>query len=276
MNETLSSKAFLSSTARWTASVRALESKRPDALFHDPWAAALAGQEGAEWLAQRTEDKVIPILLRTRYFDDFLQRVTQEHAVRQVVLLAAGLDTRAFRLPWPEGTEIFELDQADVLQHKEQVLAVQGAKPTCMRKVIEQDLVGPWPPALVNSGFEPQQPSLWLLEGFLFYLKNDQVQRILQQVSEITAPGSWLAFDIINRAILTHPLTRAWVEMQAASGAPWIGTLDDPEGFLAGLGWRANLTQAGQPDAHHGRWILPVIPTKMPNIPHNWFVTAQK
>ena len=255
MNETLSSKTFLSSTARWTASVRALESQRPDALFHDPWAAALAGQEGAEWLAQRTEDKVIPILLRTRYFDDFLQRVTQEHATRQVVLLAAGLDTRAFRLPWPEGTEIYELDQADVLQDKEQVLAAQGAKPNCMRKVIKQDLIGPWSTALVNAGFDPQQPSLWLLEGFLFYLENDQVQRILQQVSEIAAPESWLAFDIINRAILTHPLTRAWVEMQAASGAPWIGTLDDPEEFLAGLGWRANLTQAGQPDAHHGRWI---------------------
>jgi hypothetical protein len=64
--------------------------------------------------------------------------------------------------------------------------------------------------------------------------------------------------------------------MQAHSGAPWIGTLDDPESVLASRGWAATLTQAGQPDANYGRWVLPVIPTKMPNIPHNWYITARK
>ena len=92
----------------------------------------------------------------------------------------------------------------------------------------------------------------------------------------MVAPGSWLGFDIINGAVLTSPWTKPWVDMQAREGAPWIGTLDDPESTLASLGWTATLTQAGQPDANHGRWTLPVIPVKIPDMPHNWFVTAHK
>jgi methyltransferase (TIGR00027 family) len=276
MDEKVDTNLLLGSTARWTAAVRALESMRPDCLFKDPWAAALAGQEGADWIAQRTPDKVLPIVLRTRYFDDFLQQTIREYPVRQIVLLAAGLDTRAFRLPWPEGTTLFELDQPAVLQYKEQVLTSANARPACVRRAIGQDLAGPWQEALIEAGFDSQRPSLWLLEGFLFYLPNAQVVRILEELSPLAAPGSRLGFDAINNAMLTHPLTRAWVEMQAASGAPWIGTLDEPVEFLAGLGWKAALTQAGQPDANHGRWTLPVIPTTMPGIPHNWFVTARK
>ena len=70
--------------------------------------------------------------------------------------------------------------------------------------------------------------------------------------------------------------TKAWVEMQTASGAPWIGTLDDPAAFLAARGWEAALTQAGAPDANHGRWTLPVVPPTLPNFPHNWYVTARR
>ena len=76
--------------------------------------------------------------------------------------------------------------------------------------------------------------------------------------------------------MLASPLTRVWVQMQATMGALWIGTMDDPETFLAARGWSAALTQAGEPDAHHGRWTLPVIPVRLPNMPHNWFVTARK
>jgi methyltransferase (TIGR00027 family) len=100
----------LGSTARWTAGVRAKESLREDRLFHDRWAAALAGKEGEEWVEHRSGDNGISITVRTRFLDDFLQRVTGQQAIRQVVLLAAGLDTRAFRLTWPEQTQLFELD----------------------------------------------------------------------------------------------------------------------------------------------------------------------
>jgi methyltransferase (TIGR00027 family) len=265
----------LASTAHWTAAVRGREHTRPDRLIDDPWAAALAGQEGAEWIAQRSEGSTVPIVLRTRYFDDFLARITQQDGIRQVVLLAAGLDTRAFRLTWPAGTRLFELDQPAVLEHKEQVMRNAGAEPACERKVIEMDLTSSWEAALLDADFDPLQPSGWLLEGFLFYLPSESVTRILDQVTSLAAPGSWLGFDIVNAITLTFPLTRPWVEMQAQAGAPWLGTMEDPVGFLAERGWQASLCQAGQPDANHGRWTLPVIPVTLPNMPHNWFVTAR-
>ena len=267
---------LLGSTACWTAAVRAEENKREDALFRDPWAAALAGETGAAWLAQRAEGSTLPILLRTKYFDDFLQKIVQEYPVRQVVLMAAGMDTRAFRLNWPAETQIYEIDQPGVLQEKEAVLTSMGAQPTCDRRVVAQDLTGAWSEKLLQAGFQAQQASLWLLEGFLFYLPNDQVCRILEEASRLASAGSWMGFDVVNSFMLTNPYTRGWVEMQADSGAPWVGTMDDPVGTLAGLGWRAALTQAGQPDAHYGRWVLPVLPTDMPAFPHNWLVTAQK
>lgn len=266
----------LASTAHWTAAVRAREHTRPDCVIDDPWAAALAGQEGAEWIAQRSEDSTVPIVLRTRYFDDFLARITGQDGLRQIVLLAAGLDTRAFRLPWREGVKLFELDQPAVLQHREHILAATGARSACNRRSIPVDLTGPWPETLIAAGFEPGQPAGWLLEGFLFYLPTEIITRLLDQVTALAAAGSWLGFDIVNAIALTFPLTRSWIEMQAQAGAPWLGTMEDPVGFLAERGWLASLSQAGQPDAHHGRWTLPVVPTALPNIPHNWFVTAQK
>ena len=96
-----STSELLESTAYWTASVRALESRREDRLIDDPWAEALAGEIGAEWIAQRPAGSTLPIILRTRYFDDFVQHITREAGIEQLVLLAAGLDTRAYRLGLP-------------------------------------------------------------------------------------------------------------------------------------------------------------------------------
>jgi methyltransferase (TIGR00027 family) len=276
MSEKTTSDQWLGSTARWTAGVRAKESAREDRLFDDPWAAALVGEEGAEWIEHRSADSVVPMVIRTRFFDDFLQRICLQYAIRQVVLVAAGLDTRAFRLTWPEGTRLFELDQAPVLKYKEQVLRSAGARPACERQTIEADLTGPWKEKLIETGFDAQHPSGWLLEGFLFYLSNESVTHLLDEVTSLAARGSWMGFDVINSTMLTSAWTRQWVEMQANSGAPWIGTMDDPEGFLAARGWKASLTQAGAQDANYGRWPYPVIPTTMPDMPHNWFVSAQK
>jgi len=266
----------LGATAYWTASVRAMENARADPLFNDPWAAALAGEEGAAWIAGRAAESVVPIVLRTRFFDDWLQRIVAEDALRQVVLLAAGLDTRAYRLDWPEGTHFYEIDQPAVLQHKAQVLAGAGAQPTCQRTAIAADLAGDWEKKLVAAGFEVHSPAAWLLEGFLLYLTSEQLLRILDQVADLAAPGSWIGFDIANGAMLTHPLTQSWVQMQAHSGAPWIGTLDDPVGYLAARGWQTTLTQAGEPDVNYGRWPYPVFPVGAAELPHNWLVTAQK
>lgn len=267
---------LLGSTARWTAAVRALESERDERLFEDPWAAALAGEQGRAWGEQRTAQGVVPIVLRTRYFDDFLKHVTLEYGLRQVVLLAAGLDTRAYRLEWPQPTRLFELDQPEVLRHKEDVLQAAGTRARCERQAIKVDLTSAWEGQLLSHGFDAQQPSVWLLEGFLFYLSNESVASLLDKVSGLAAPGSWLGFDVINSDVLNSEWTRPWVEMQAGLGAPWIGTMDDPRTFLSERGWQATITQAGAPDANYGRWLLPVIPAEMPNMPHNWLVTAVK
>lgn len=267
---------LLGATAFWTVSVRARESRRGDRLFDDPWAAALAGKAGAEWSEQRSADSLIPITIRTHYFDDFLQGIVQQHGIKQIVLMAAGLDTRAFRLKWTDGTRIFELDQPEVMNYKEEILNFLGAQPHCERIIVGKDLTEAWEGALVANGFNPQERSCWLMEGFLFYLPSETIRQLIDQVTSLAAPGSWLGFDCINNAVLTSQWTKAWVDMQAQMGAPWIGALDDPEDFLASRGWKATLTQAGQPDANYGRWVLPVIPTQMPNMPHNWFVTAQK
>jgi methyltransferase (TIGR00027 family) len=276
MAEKTSSNQLLGFTARWTAGVRARESARADHLFEDPWAEALVGKEGVEWLAQRPEDSIIPIAIRTRFFDDFLLDTSRRHAIRQVVLMAAGLDTRAFRLDWPAGTCLFELDQPHVLQYKEEVLHAAGARPACQRRLIEADLTSPWQEKLLGSNFDARLPSAWLLEGFLFYLSNESITQVIDGVTGLAAPGSWMGFDIISSAMLTSTWTRPWVEMQASMGAPWIGTLDAPQEFLAQRGWQAALTQAGASDANYGRWKLPVLPVMAPDLPHNWFVTAQK
>jgi methyltransferase (TIGR00027 family) len=266
----------LASTAFWTAAARAMENAREDRLIEDPWALLLAGQEGAAWIEQRTPQSVLPIVLRTRFFDDFLRRITAQESIRQIVLMAAGLDTRAFRLAWPAGTRINELDQSPVLHYKEMVLHAAGAEAACWLGAVEADLTASWQGALVEAGFDLQKPSGWLLEGFLFYLPSEILTRLLDEVACLAAPESWLGFDVINSAMLASDLTRPWLEMQARAGAPWISTLEDPEGFLAARGWQAALTQAGADEANHGRWTCPVLPVEMPGVPHNWFVTAKK
>ncbi len=267
---------LLGATSRWTAAVRAKENARQDRLFTDPWAAALAGQEGQAWIEARPEDSVVPIAVRTRFFDDALQHMALQDGIRQVVLMAAGLDTRAFRLSWPAGTRLFELDQSPVLKYKEQILHSAGAQPACERRTIEADLTTPWQERLIQAGFEPGRSSGWLLEGFLFYLPGESLTRILDEVTALAAPGSWLGFDIVNSITLTSPWTRQWIEMQAKSGAPWIGTLDDPEGFLAARGWEASLTQPGEEGANFGRWHYPVLPRAMPDMPRSWYVVARR
>lgn len=271
-----SSNESLGLTAYWTASARALENSRPDGLLKDPWAADLAGEVGQAWLAQRSAESVLPIVLRTRYFDDFLQRITAKEGIRQVVLLGAGLDTRAYRLHWPEQTQLYELDQSAVLDYKEMFFQTSGDQPRCSRKIVRADITLPWSGALRESGYDAHERSIWLVEGLLFYLPSEQIVQILDEITTLTTAGSWLGFDIINRVMLTSPITQQWLEMQAKAGAPWIGTMDDPVGFLLARGWQAALTQAGAEDANYGRWTLPIFPVTLPNVPHNWYVTAVK
>jgi methyltransferase (TIGR00027 family) len=147
-------------TSLWVAASRAVESQRPDALFRDPFAETLAGREGLGVLEAGSgifgEAPAIPI--RTRFFDE---RLGQSFRTKQVVLLGAGMDARAFRLHWPPWTRLFEVDRPDVLELKRRRLGM--AQPNCIRTVVPMDLMGDWPRALRRDGFRSDRPTTSIL-----------------------------------------------------------------------------------------------------------------
>ena len=268
----------LISTACWIAAVRARESERADRLFNDPWAAGLAGEEGPAWRQRTTggkDENEVGLAIRTRFFDDFLVEVTREHAVRQVVIAAAGMDTRAFRLTWPPQTHLFELDLSPIFVRKEPLLFTAGAVPTCQRHVVPVDLSdASWVDALLQAGFDPGQRVVWLLEGLLFYLPAEVVTALFERITALSVLGSWLGCELKNTAMLTSPQTRSWIELLAREGAAWISSIDEPETFLVERGWRARVVEPGEDGAHFGRWPFPVIPRSEAGVPRTFFVTA--
>ncbi len=278
MSSQPSHKDPLISTACWIAAVRARESERADRLFNDPWAAGLAGEEGPAWRQRTTggkDENEVGLAIRTRFFDDFLLDVTRQHAVRQVVIAAAGMDTRAFRLTWPPQTHLFELDLPPIFVCKEQLLSTAGAVPTCQRQVVPVDLSdASWVDAVQQAGFDPGQRVVWLLEGLLFYLPAEVVTSLFERITTLSVRGSWLGCELKNSEMLTSPHTRSWIELLAREGAAWISSLDEPEAFLAERGWRARVIEPGEDGAHFGRWPFPVIPRSEPGVPRTFFVTA--
>jgi methyltransferase (TIGR00027 family) len=160
-------------------------------------------------------------VIRTRFFDDFLLDACRRSGVRQVVLAAAGLDTRAFRLNWPPQVRLYEMDLPEVLDAKEEVIEAAGARAICERYTLRVDLSQEaWPEALLAVGYKPERPSVWLIEGLLFYLTRAAVDGLLEKVNVLTITGSLLGLDVMNRGLFFSPV--AW-PMQAAlarRGAP--------------------------------------------------------
>jgi methyltransferase (TIGR00027 family) len=120
------------------------------------------------WLAARAPESVLPIVIRTRFFDDWLRSVAIDGRLRQVVLLGAGMDTRAWRLPWAPGTRVFEVDRPGPLNGKTAELARAGATLACERRPVDADLATGWGERIVRAGFDPTAPTAWLAEGILF------------------------------------------------------------------------------------------------------------
>jgi methyltransferase (TIGR00027 family) len=193
-------------TALAAAAARAVETSRPDRLVEDPFAAAFVAAAPSPvplptlWpddVATLTEQETLLLLganyvgLRTRFFDDVL------HDARQVVLLAAGLDTRAFRLPWPAGTTVFELDRLDVLAFKTAVLAAEApdVETRCTRVPVGTDLAADWATPLLAAGLDPTAPTTWIAEGLLQYLSPRAEQDLVTAVDRLSAPGSVLAVE---------------------------------------------------------------------------------
>jgi methyltransferase (TIGR00027 family) len=268
------------------AAARARESGRPGRLFHDPLAAALAGPEGFAWLNRM--ERAVPwallwggpalyVVMRTRFFDEFLLRGSRSAGVRQVVLLAAGMDTRAFRLGWPPGMRLYELDRPEVLKAKEGVVARAGARPACERRVIGADLAYPsWSEALLEAGYEPEELSAWLAEDLLFYIPQAAVRGLLDGAGALATPGSLLGVDLVNEDLLASPLMQPLLRALARRGAPVHFGANDPEALLAEHGWEAEATQPGERGANYGRWPYPAAPRRVPGVPRLFFIRAQR
>jgi len=132
--------------------------------------------------------------VRTRFFDDFFID-SGAAGVRQAVILAVGLDSRAYRLPWPAGTIVYEVDQPQVVDAKTAAMAALGAHPTAERRTVAVDLREDWPTALRDGGFDPGAPSAWSVEGLLMYLPPDAQDRLFDNITSLSAPGSRVATE---------------------------------------------------------------------------------
>ncbi|SHM96175.1 SAM-dependent methyltransferase [Actinacidiphila paucisporea] len=255
-------------TALVTAAMRAAETARTDAIHRDPYAAALAGDLGPALLAELlaagpggsgASGRRAVNAIRTRFFDRCLSAAAREPGMRQVVVAGAGMDSRAYRMAWPEGVRYFEVDRPPVLDYKRQRLA--GQPPRADRRAVPADLASPsWPDALTGAGYRPDRPSAWLLEGLLFYLPEPAVHRVLDQIADLSAPGSLIAADLVNAAALAMPGQRALLDVFAGWGCPWLFGCDEPEVLFARHGFKADVTQPGEAGADFGRWPDPVPP----------------
>jgi methyltransferase (TIGR00027 family) len=251
-------------TSRLTAAARARETARADRLFDDRFAAHLAGPDGFEALDRHdaglaAAGRASPnpaFSIRTRFFDDFLLAHTAERQVRQVVLVAAGLDTRAFRLPWPTQTRVFELDQAEVLGYKDAILREHDGAPTCDRIVVPVDLREPWRDRLVDAGYRTGNPAVWLAEGLTFYLGESAVRNLFRDIGQLAHAGDALGCDFVMQL---PP------EVDAAKGF----TTADPEALFRDCGWRCEQYGFDGESERLGRpWPSPVGPYGYMTIAH--------
>ncbi len=240
------------STALFVAAARALGGRAADAPAEDPFAELFVRAAGGEW-ADLLDGRVPahPLLspefgiqfqqhqvARTRYFDDYLHTAAAA-GIRQVVILAAGLDARAYRLPWPEGAVVYELDRPPVLEFKRETLAQAGLDPIAERHEVPVDLREDWPKALCDSGFDPAVPTAWLVEGLLIYLSSAAQDQLFDAIVSLSTPGSRVAIEQMD------PLPAEAVAEMAEhddAGSDWVRLIyNDPRAeateWFADRGW---------------------------------------
>jgi methyltransferase (TIGR00027 family) len=221
-------KHAVAATGLLVAAMRAEESLRHDALFHDAFAERLAGDDGRRLLAEsslETGQPSAPIVVRTRLFDEALLGAHAD-GVSQVVIVAAGMDARSFRLSWPDGVTVYEVDQPQVIALKEERLA--GARPRCRRVAVGVDLADDWPKLLAAEGFDSSARTVWLIEGLLQYVDAPDVDRLFARVDELSAPGSVLLYDIVGKTLLKASYLASTLEYMQRLGAPWVFGGDAP------------------------------------------------
>jgi methyltransferase (TIGR00027 family) len=283
----------VSETAFNVARARAEESQQPDRLFDDPLAAAFVAARGGPPIAAATPPAgvdVRPILhpyvaIRTRFFDDALLEATAA-GIRQVVILGAGLDARAFRLPWPAGTRIFELDMPELFAFKEAVVAQRGAESRCDRVVVPVDLRHEWTAPLEEHGFARTRASAWLLEGLLMYFTQGERDDLLARIGMLAEPESRMALepavwtvaadllpDIVRGVVTQATISRVLAEYNAAAATDL--SVSNPAAWLDARGWHACLYDVGDRFVAYGRPV-PEAVAAVNKVIRRYLATAER
>lgn len=252
---------LVGATALGVAASRAVETARANPLIRDEFARTLVSSAGPAW-ARLTDPELAWLdgdeqgqrahrlgidyqAVRTHFFDEYFANAVTD-GIRQVVILAAGLDSRAYRLGWPAGTAVYEVDQPKVLEYKTGILESHGAVPTAQRRPVPVDLRDAWPAALAAAGFDRAQPTAWLAEGLLPYLPSDAQDRLFEMFTALSAPGSQVAIEVFGMNSSSN--TQRWVRMRERLGLDVnveALTFHEPDRsdaaqWLADHGWRVH------------------------------------
>ncbi len=259
------------STALFVAAARALEAQKPTPVAVDPFAEIFCRAAGGQWAdlldgtapdhtlkSEFGADFVNFQGVRTKYFDTYFLRAAAA-GIRQIVLLAAGLDSRAYRLDWPAETVVFELDQPRVLEFKRDALA--GCRPTAQRREVAVDLRDDWPRALLDRGFDPSSPSAWIVEGLLIYLPATAQVQLFTGIDALSAPGSHAALEEAVPMDATVFAAKQAEEREGATtagGGPFFQLVYNEQHepaaeWFGARGWRADATPLPDYLRAHGR-----------------------
>ena len=265
---------LVGATALGVAAARAVETAGRDPLIHDDFAQTLVSSAGPAWA--RLADPELAWLdgdehgqrahrlgidyqaVRTHFFDEYFDNAVSA-GIRQVVILAAGLDSRAYRLNWPPGTAVHEIDQPKVLEYKTGILERHGAVPTASRRPVPVDLRDDWPAALTATGFDRTQPTAWLAEGLLPYLPSDAQDRLFEMFTALSAPGSQVAIEVFGMNSRSN--SQRWLRMRERLGLDvnvQALTYHEPDRtdaiqWLTDHGWQVNAVNNRDEMARLGR-----------------------
>ena len=285
-NDTWDLASSVGATATMVAAARAMASTAENALINDPFAEPLVRAVGVDFFTRLVTGELRPedldsdsesvgmqrmtdnMAVRTKFFDEFFLAAT-ESGIRQAVILASGLDSRAYRLAWPAGTTVYEIDQPDVIEFKTRALAELGAEPTANRRTVAMDLRYDWPSALIEEGFDPNRPTAWSAEGLLGYLPPDAQDRLLDTITELSAPGSRVAVESVPN-IDASDHEKAIERMRQASERwrdhgfdldfgelVYLGDRNEASAYLGEHGWRLSSRSVKDLFAANG---LPPLP----------------
>ena len=295
-------------TALGVAAARAADTESSDPLINDPFARVFLDRVGHgvwDWygapelpaavveaepdMPQRMQSLVSYFASRTKFFDTAFIDAT-DAGVRQAVILAAGLDARSWRLPWPDGTTVYELDQDRVLDFKLETLHEHGAEPKAHRVPVAVDLRQDWPTALRQAGFDPSAPSVWSIEGLLMYLPAAAQDLLFERIQELAAPGSRIAVEGLGpefavpelRDVRRERMDRVR-ELMAEAGSQlevpktdelwYFEEREDVSDWLRRHGWDVTATPSDELMASYGRPSPEGLEEASPT---HWFVSGQR